>query len=331
MTFAIGPYQFSNNLVLAPMAGVTDRPFRQMCRRLGAGVTVGEMTSSRPDLRHTRKSRLRRDHAGEPAPIIVQIAGTEPDMMAAAARFNVDQGAQIIDINMGCPAKKVCRKEAGSALMRDPDLVTRILERVANAVNVPVTLKIRTGWSEQNRNALQIGQIAQQCGIAAVTVHGRTRDQKYSGLAEYETIRLLKQELSIPVIANGDIDSEKKARMVMDITKADAIMIGRAAQSRPWIFRHIRHFLVHGQCRPEPDPITRKTWLLQHLENLYQFYGEFQGVRIARKHINWQLGDHKAYVDYKPGLMNAESASRQIALIERFFNQLDYGHLARSA
>ena len=252
-------------------------------------------------------------------------------MMADAARFNVDQGAQIIDINMGCPAKKVCRKEAGSALMRDPDLVTRILERVANAVNVPVTLKIRTGWSEQNRNALQIGQIAQQCGIAAVTVHGRTRDQKYSGLAEYETIRLLKQELSIPVIANGDIDSEKKARMVMDITKADAIMIGRAAQSRPWIFRHIRHFLVHGQCRPEPDPITRKTWLLQHLENLYQFYGEFQGVRIARKHINWQLGDHKAYVDYKPGLMNAESASRQIALIERFFNQLDYGHLARSA
>lgn len=326
MSFSIGPYYFENRVLLAPMAGVTDRPFRQLCRKLGAAMTVSEMVSSRPDLRTTRKSSLRLNHDGEPAPIIVQIAGADPEMMADAARYNVDQGAQIIDINMGCPAKKVCRKEAGSALMREPLKVAQILRSVVEAVNVPVTLKTRTGWSSEQRNIEEIAGIAQDCGIQALTIHGRTGDQKYNGLAEYSSIQLIKQQLSIPVIANGDIDGEKKAQMVMDFTKADAIMIGRAAQKRPWIFQQINQFLDNGQILKEPDITTRKTWLVEHLENLYHFYGEFQGVRIARKHINWQLGDRSDFKGIKPSLMSADNARHQLGLIYDYFDYIQSDH-----
>ena len=249
----------------------------------------------------------------------IPMAGTEPAKMADAARFNVDNGAQIIDINMGCPAKKVCRKEAGSALMREPDLVAKILRSVVAAVDVPVTLKTRTGWSADHKNLLEIAHIAQDSGIAAISVHGRTRDQKYQGKAEYHLICKVKQQLEIPVIANGDIDNEKKAQTVMDITNADAIMIGRAAQSRPWIFQQINHFLQHGRHLPDPDLHTRKIWLLQHLENLYQFYGEPQGVRIARKHINWQLGSDSAFNSIKSNLMKTDNARHQMELVDQYF------------
>lgn len=322
MSFSIGPYHFQNPLVLAPMAGVTDRPFRQLCRNLGAGMTVSEMVSSRPDLRNTRKSQLRLDHQGEPEPVIVQIAGAEASMMADAARFNVDQGAQIIDINMGCPAKKVCRKEAGSALMRDPAKVARILQAVVNAVAVPVTLKTRTGWSTQLQNIDEIARIAEASGIQALTIHGRTRDQKYTGEAEYETIRRVKQQLNIPVIANGDIDSIKKAKMVMDFTEADAIMIGRAAQIRPWIFQQINQYLELGQLSDEPDLTTIKNWLLQHLENLYQFYGEFQGVRIARKHMIWQLSEQPGFHAVKSSLLGCDNAKSQLGQLNEYFDCL---------
>lgn len=322
MSFQIGPYKFTNPLVLAPMAGVTDKPFRQLCRSLGAGMTVSEMLSSRPELRHTRKSLLRIDHQGEPGPVIVQISGADPDMMADAARYNVDQGAQIIDINMGCPAKKVCRLEAGSALMKDEKKVALILQAVVNAVNVPVTLKTRTGWSTQHKNVNAIASIAQDCGIQALTVHGRTREQKYSGSAEYDTIQSLKQQLSIPLIANGDIDSAIKAKMVMDFTAADAIMVGRAAQSRPWIFQQINYFLKTGKICSDPDLTKRKIWLLQHLHNLYEFYGEFQGLRIARKHINWQLGNEHNFQSVKPGIMSANKVNDQLGLINRYFDHL---------
>ena len=319
MSFAIGPYRFANRLALAPMAGVTDRPFRQLCRRLGAGMTVSEMTSSRPELRASRKTRQRLDHAGEPGPVIVQIAGGIPAMMADAAAWNVDQGAQIIDINMGCPAKKVCRVDAGSALLRDPALVRSILEAVVGAVPVPVTLKMRTGWSRAGRNAPELARIAEDCGIMALTIHGRTREDRFHGEAEYETIARVKQRLSIPVIANGDIDSPKKAKMVMDFTAADAIMIGRIAQQRPWIFGQTAHYLEHGQQAGEPTDEQQQQWLGEHLKNLYAFYGEQQGVRIARKHINWQLGRHRDYAIVKPALMRAETAVEQLDLIEAFF------------
>ena len=290
MSFAIGPYRFANRLVLAPMAGVTDRPFRQLCRQLGAGMTVSEMITSRPDLRNSRKTRLRMDHQGEPGPVIVQIAGGIPEMMAQAAIYNVDNGAQIIDINMGCPAKKVCKVDAGSALLKDSKLVESILSAVVDAVAVPVTLKIRTGWSRQRNNALEIAGIAQDCGIQALTIHGRSREDKYLGAAEYETIRQVKENVQLPVIANGDIDSVKKAKMVMDFTAADAIMVGRIAQQRPWIFGQIEHYLSTGIEPGEPADELKNSWLTSHLKNLYAFYGEHQGVQIARKHINWQLG-----------------------------------------
>jgi tRNA-dihydrouridine synthase B len=322
VSFSIGPYQFDNPLVLAPMAGVTDRPFRQLCRKLGAGMTVSEMVSSNPDLRDTRKSLLRRDHQGEPEPVIVQIAGSEPQVMAEAARYNVDQGAQIIDINMGCPAKKVCRKAAGSALMRDPVKVAQILQAVVGAVTVPVTLKTRTGWSSENRNIQQIARIAEDSGIQALTIHGRTRDQKYDGEAEYQSIRSIKQQLNIPVIANGDIDSIKKAKMVMDFTEADAIMVGRAAQNRPWIFQQINQYLKNGQICEEPELILIKNWLIQHLENLYQFYGECQGTRIARKHIIWQLGDRPGFLTVKNNLLGCENATRQLGLLNEYLDSL---------
>ena len=320
MTFAIGPYRFENRLALAPMAGVTDRPFRQLCRQLGAGMTVSEMISSRPELRDTRKTRLRMDHEGEPGPIIVQIAGGIAQDMAQAAIYNVQNGAQIIDINMGCPAKKVCKVDAGSALLKDRVLVESILRAVVNAVAVPVTLKIRTGWSRSDRNALEIARIAEACGIQALTIHGRTREDRFLGSAEYETIRQVKRDVQIPVIANGDIDSFKKAKMVMDFTAADAIMVGRIAQRRPWIFGQIEHYLSTGETPEEPAIELKQAWLVSHLKNLYAFYGEHQGVRIARKHINWQLARNSGYSIVKPLLMQASTSVQQMDTIEAYFD-----------
>ena len=281
----IGPYRIDPPVVLAPMAGVTDRPFRVLCRAQGAGLCVSEMTTADPTLWQTEKSRLRRDHEGEPGPIAVQIAGYDPAMMAAAARFNVDHGAQIIDINLGCPAKKVCSVDAGSALMRDEALVQRICEAVVAAVPVPVTLKMRTGYDRQHRNALGIALRAEQAGIAALTVHGRTREDQYQGEAEYDTIATVKAAVS--VIANGDIDGPHKARAVLDRTGADAVMIARAAQGRPWIFREVTSYLATGRVPPPPDPAMVGALLLAHLDALYTFYGEGRGVRVARKHIQW--------------------------------------------
>jgi len=309
-----------NRLVLAPMAGVTDRPFRELCRRLGAGMTVSEMITSRPDLRDSRKTRLRMDHSGEPGPIIVQIAGGIPRLMADAAVYNVANGAQIIDINMGCPAKKVCKVDAGSALLKDRGLVESILLAVVAAVDVPVTLKIRTGWSRVQNNALEIAQIAEDCGIQALTIHGRSREDRFLGSAEYQTIRQVKRKVQIPVIANGDIDSAKKAEMVMDFTAADAIMVGRIAQQRPWIFGQIDHYLSTGKKPEEPSDELKQAWLVSHLKNLYAFYGEHQGVQIARKHINWQLAHNSDYARVKPLLMQAQTATQQLDTINAYFN-----------
>ncbi|MDX3904552.1 MAG: tRNA dihydrouridine synthase DusB [Pigmentiphaga sp.] len=289
----IGPYELPNNVFVAPMAGVTDRPFRQLCKRLGAGHAVSEMAASNPRLWNSVKTSRRLDHAGESEPIAVQIAGSDPDMMAQAAVFNVGKGARIIDINMGCPAKKVCNVAAGSALLRDEDLVARILEAVVGAcapLGVPVTLKTRTGWSRAERNVLRVARRAQDIGIAALALHGRTREDLYAGEAEYETIAAVKAELSIPVIANGDIDTPEKARRVLDATGADAVMIGRAAQGRPWLFREIDHYLRTGAHLPGPTPAEMRDLLLQHLDDHYRFYGEYTGVRTARKHIGWYLG-----------------------------------------
>ena len=282
----IGPHAFAP-VVLAPMAGVTDKPFRMLCKQLGAGLCVSEMTTSDPRFWNTAKSVHRMDHAGEPDPISVQIAGTVPAVMAEAAKYNVDHGAQLIDINMGCPAKKVCNAWAGSALMRDEALVARILSAVVSAVDVPVTLKIRTGWAADQKNALAIARIAEDSGIAALAVHGRTRDQHYTGVAEYDTIAAVKAALRIPVLANGDIDSPEKAAFVLRHTGADAVMIGRAAQGRPWIFREIAHFLATGEVLPPPDLLEVKAWLLDHLLDHYSLYGDFTGVRSARKHLGW--------------------------------------------
>jgi len=287
----IGPYQLNNQLILAPMAGVTDRPFRQLCKQFGAGMTVSEMISSRPDLRNSRKTRLRMEHDGETEPRSIQIAGTDPLMMAEAAKFNVDNGAQIIDINMGCPAKKVCSVLAGSALMKNELLVADILESVVNAVDVPVTLKTRTGWDQNNRNVLNIAKLAENSGIQALAIHGRTRTDKYQGDAEYEHIAEVKTQLSIPVIANGDINTPEKAAFVLKHTGADALMIGRAAQGNPWIFQEINYFLEHGKKMDAPDKKHVRDVMLQHLNNLYIFYGEYMGIRIARKHIGWYCKD----------------------------------------
>lgn len=288
-TMRIGPYLIDPPLALAPMAGVTDKPFRQLCKRLGAGLAVSEMTHCDPRLWTTRKSRQRMDHIGEPAPISVQIAGYDPAMLAHAARYNVDQGAQLIDINMGCPAKKVCNVWSGSALLQDEALVARILAAVVRAVEVPVTLKIRTGWDHAHRNGVTIARIAQDAGIAALAVHGRTRADLYNGQAEYATIAAIKAAVTIPVLANGDIDSPHKAREVLAATGADALMIGRAAQGRPWIFREIAHFLASGERLTPPTPAEIAAILLEHLAELHAFHGEGQGVRIARKHLGWYL------------------------------------------
>ncbi|MDB4583305.1 tRNA dihydrouridine synthase DusB [Draconibacterium sp.] len=324
MSFTIGPYQLQNRLVLAPMAGVTDRPFRELCRKLGAGMTVSEMITSRPDLRDSRKTRLRMNHTGEPGPIIVQIAGGVPQLMAEAAAYNVANGAQIIDINMGCPAKKVCKVDAGSALLKDRGLVKSILLAVVAAVEVPVTLKIRTGWSRAQNNAVEIAQLAEDCGIQALSIHGRSREDRFLGSAEYQTIREAKRKIQIPVIANGDIDSAKKAEMVMDFTAADAIMVGRIAQQRPWIFGQIDHYLSTGKKPEEPADELKQAWLLSHLKNLYVFYGEHQGVQIARKHINWQLAHHNSYARVKPLLMQAQTATQQLDTINAYFDDCQW-------
>ena len=317
----IGPYLLENQLVLAPMAGVTDRPFRQLCKELGAGTAVSEMVAADPKLRNTRKSQLRSDHAGEPGLRSVQIAGTEPAMMAEAACYNVAKGAQIIDINMGCPAKKVCNKAAGSALMRDPELVEKILFAVTHAVAVPVTLKIRTGWDQQHKNGLEIAQIAERAGIQALAVHGRTKACGYGGHAEYDTIREIKRNLSIPVIANGDITSPEKAKFVLDYTGVDAVMIGRAAQGRPWIFREVNHYLKTGQKLNEPKIDEVEDIMLRHISQLHSFYGDYQGTRIARKHVSWYLKEQPDNKEFRRAFNLIEDAQEQLLAAKKFFQQ----------
>ncbi|WP_287598089.1 tRNA dihydrouridine synthase DusB [Thermomonas sp.] len=321
----IGPHLIDPKVILAPMAGVTDKPFRLLCKRLGAGLAVSEMTISDPRFWNTSKSRTRMDHVGEPDPVSVQIAGTDPAALAEAARFNVDHGAQIIDINMGCPAKKVCNVLAGSALMRDPHLVARIVEAVVAAVDVPVTLKIRTGWSADNRNAPDIARIAEDAGIAALAVHGRTRDQHYTGQAEYDTIAAVKAMLKIPVVANGDIDSPQRAAFVLDKTGCDAVMIGRAAQGRPWLPGHVAHFLRTGEQLPEPAPAQVRGILLGHLEALHAFYGEEMGVRIARKHLGWYAKDRPENAAFRAVVNRAQTADEQLRLTRDYFDALAAG------
>jgi tRNA-dihydrouridine synthase B len=321
----IGPYLIDPPVVLAPMAGVTDKPFRLLCKRLGAGLAVSEMTNADPRLWHTRKSLQRMDHDGEPEPVSVQIAGYDPAMLAEAARFNEANGAQIIDINMGCPAKKVCNVWSGSALLQDEPLVARIVKAVIDAVEVPVTLKIRTGWNRDNRNALNIARIAEDCGIAALAVHGRTRADKYEGNAEYDTITAVKAAVHIPVLANGDVDTPQQARHVLDVTGADALMIGRGAQGRPWIFREIAHFLATGELLPEPEPAEVAAILLGHLEQLYAFYGEQAGVRIARKHLGWYAKDRPENAAFRQVVNRAETATEQLRLTRDYFAALAAG------
>ncbi len=319
----IGPHRIDPPVFLAPMAGVTDKPFRLLCKRLGAGSAVSEMTISDPRFWKTEKSLRRMDHEGEPAPISVQIAGTEPTQLAEAARYNVDHGAQIIDINMGCPAKKVCNAWAGSALMRDEALVARILSAVVQAVPVPVTLKIRTGWDCDHRNGPAIAHIAEDSGIATLAVHGRTRDQHYTGTAEYDTIAHIKSRIGIPVIANGDIDSPRKAAHVLAATGADAVMIGRAAQGRPWIFREIAHYLRTGEELPPPTLAEVRDILLSHLHGLHAFYGEASGVRIARKHLGWYAKDRPENAAFRAVVNQAQTAQEQIDLTCAYFETLE--------
>ena len=308
------------------MAGVTDRPFRQLCKRLGAGMAVSEMVTANSALWDTKKSRLRRDHTGETQPIAVQIAGGQPQMMADSARRNAELGAQIIDINMGCPAKKVCNVAAGSALLKDKKLVGRILDAVVKAVDVPVTLKIRTGWSAQDRNAVEVACMAESAGIQALAVHGRTRCDFYNGSAEYDTIAAVKSRVSIPVIANGDIDSPFKARQVLDYTGADAVMIGRAAQGRPWLFREIDHFLTHHQLRQPPSIAEIRELLLTHLTELYDFYGEYSGIRVARKHIGWYVRTLVGGEGFRRQMNGLESARQQLSAVDAFFDSLATEH-----
>ncbi len=326
----IGPYTIDPPVVLAPMAGVTDKPFRQLCKQMGAGLAVSEMTSADPRLWNTTKSLRRMDHDGEPDPIAVQIAGYDPGMLAEAARFNVEHGAQIIDINMGCPAKKVCNVWSGSALLQDEPLVARIVQAVVDAVDVPVTLKIRTGWDRQHKNALNIARIAADAGIAALAVHGRTRADKYQGEAEYATIAAVKAAVGIPVLANGDVTTPERARDVLQITGADALMIGRGAQGRPWIFREIAHFLRTGHHLPPPTPAEICAILCTHLAHLHAFYGECQGVRIARKHLGWYAKDQPENAAFRALVNRAESAREQLRLTRNYFAQLEE-HALRDA
>ena len=323
--FAIGHYTCLSPIVLAPMAGVTDLPFRSLCKSLGAGLAVSEMVTSDPKLRHSKKTQFRLRHENEVEPKIIQIAGSEPAVMAEAAKFNVDQGAQIIDINMGCPAKKVCNKAAGSALLKDEFLVERILNSVVQAVNVPVTLKIRTGWDKRHINGITVAKIAQDSGIKALAVHGRTRACGYKGAVEYDTIAEIKRSVSIPIIANGDIDSPQKAKYVMDYTGADAVMIGRAAQGRPWIFREIGHFINTGKLLPAPLYPEIKEILVNHLLALYKFYGDTHGIKIARKHVGWYLQTLPKGKTFRKLFNHLESTHEQITQINLFFARLTEG------
>lgn len=319
----IGPWQLPNPVFVAPMAGVTDRPYRQLCKRLGAGYAVSEMAASNPALWNSVKSSRRLNHDGEADPIAVQIAGSDPDMMAEAAVFNVRKGARIIDINMGCPVKKVCNVASGSALLRDEPLVARIIDSVVQACrpyDVPVTLKTRTGWDAESRNSLRVAMLAQDLGIAALTLHGRTRADGFKGHAEYDTIKQVKQALEIPVIANGDIDSPEKAQQVLQYTGADAVMIGRAAQGRPWIFREIAHYLDTGTHLTPPTYGELREYLVEHLEDHYRFYGEYTGVRSARKHIAWYLADLPDAQTLITCINQAEQTALQLQALERWFD-----------
>jgi tRNA-dihydrouridine synthase B len=318
----IGTHVLNSALFVAPMAGVTDRPFRKLCKRFGAGLAPSEMMSSNPALRATPESRRRADHRGEAAPIAVQIAGGDPATMADAARENVDRGAQIIDINMGCPAKKVCNKAAGSALLRDEGLVGEILDAVVQAVDVPVTLKIRTGWDTSNRNAVRVARIAESAGIRLLAIHGRTRACGFGGNAEYDTIRAVKAATGLPVIANGDIASPEDAKRVLDYTGADGVMIGRAAQGAPWLFRDVGHYLVTGRRLPPPTLAEIRAVLLEHLAELHDFYGPATGVRIARKHIAWYVKPLAGSAQFREALNRIESCEEQLAAVGRYFDRL---------
>jgi tRNA-dihydrouridine synthase B len=318
----IGPYELANNVILAPMAGVTDRPFRQLCRAMGAGLAVSEMVTSNSLLYGSAKTRRRADHEGEAAPVAVQIAGADPALMADAARYNVDAGAQIIDINMGCPAKKVCNVMAGSALLQDEALVARILAAVVAAVHVPVTLKIRTGWDKGHRNAPRIARIAEVTGVRALAIHGRTRACMFGGQAEYETIAAVKAAVRIPVMANGDVDAPEKAREVLAATQADGIMIGRAALGNPWVFREVAHFLATGRTLPRPSAAEIRRVLLGHLDDLYAFYGERTGVSMARKHIGWYTKGLPDSAAFRRRVFQIPTGAEQRDAVDRFFGEL---------
>ncbi|MBX3617413.1 tRNA dihydrouridine synthase DusB [Nitrosomonas sp.] len=323
----IGSHALKNKLIVAPMAGVTDRPFRQLCKKMGAGMAVSEMVSSNSLLWGSIKTQRRANHDGEVSPISVQIAGADPQMLATAARYNVDNGAQIIDINMGCPAKKICNVMAGSALLQDEKLVGRILDSVVKAVDVPVTLKIRTGWDKQHKNALSVARIAENSGVQALAIHGRTRACAYAGTAEYDTIAAVKTAINIPVIANGDITTPEKAKEILSYTKADAIMIGRAAQGRPWIFREIDHYLTTGQKLPSPEVSEIHHVLIKHLYELYEFYGEYAGVRIARKHISWYTKGLMGSANFRQSMNQLQTSNQQIFETNTFFSKLaEIGH-----
>ncbi|MEQ1816078.1 MAG: tRNA dihydrouridine synthase DusB [Nitrosomonas sp.] len=318
----IGTHILKNKLIVAPMAGVTDRPFRQLCKIMGAGMAVSEMVSSNSLLWGSQKTLRRANHEGEVSPISVQIAGADPKMLAAAARYNVENGAQIIDINMGCPAKKICNVMAGSALLQDEKLVERILDAVVKAVDIPVTLKIRTGWDKQHKNALAIAHIAENSGIQALAIHGRTRACAYTGTAEYDTIAAVKAAAKIPIIANGDITTPEKAKYILAYTKADAVMIGRAAQGRPWIFREINHYLATDQYLQPPEVAEIHQVLINHLHDLYDFYGEYSGVRIARKHISWYTKGLVGSAGFRQSMNQLQTSDQQIIETNKFFSKL---------
>lgn len=318
----IGPYQLSNNLIVAPMAGVTDRPFRTLCKYFGAGHAVSEMMTADKTLRMSKKSLYRANFDGELAPISAQIAGSDPEQLAEAARYQVANGAQIVDINMGCPAKKVCNKLAGSALLQDEDLVATILDAVVAAVDVPVTLKTRLGFLNGEENILRVAKRAEDSGIAALALHGRTREDMYLNTARYELIREVKKNIHIPLIANGDIDSPEKAKYVLDYTGADAVMIGRAAQGRPWIFREIAHYLETGEHLAAPEIVEVKQVLMGHLAELYQFYGEYSGCRIARKHIAWYTKGLRSSNEFRQNMYKVENTADQAKVVESYFDQL---------
>jgi len=315
----IGPHSLRNNVFVAPMAGVTDRPFRQLCKQLGAGYAVSEMAASDPRLWASEKTSRRTNHDGEMEPKAVQIAGADPAVLAACAKFNVDRGAQIIDINMGCPVKKVCNSWCGSALLQNEKLVAEILEAVVAAVDVPVTLKFRTGWNRQNRNALTIAKMAEASGIAMLTLHGRTRIDGYGGEAEYETIAAVKAAVAIPVVANGDITTPEKAKAVLAATGADAVMVGRAAQGRPWIFREITHYLLTGEYLSAPQVAEVRALMNEHLQAHYAFYGEFMGLRTARKHIGWYVRDLAGGEAFRQRMNRLESCDEQLRAVDAFF------------